>query len=88
LRSTQLPLPAAAAGGLLPQPKHDAAYWAERTQSFDFTSEDKLDSDSFNQVLWSGLKGETEPYPAERDGRDLRKRRTTLLRNFNQRKQQ
>ena len=83
LRSTQLPLPAQTAGQsgqLMAQPKHDSTYWAERTQSFDFSSEDKLDSDSFNQVLWNGLKGESEPYPAEREGRDLRKNRRALLR--------
>ena len=81
LRTTQLPLPAAAAeeksGAVVPM--HDAAYWAEKTKGFDFSTEDKLDSDSFNLVLWNGLKGETTPYPSERDGRDLSKHRDTLL---------
>jgi hypothetical protein len=84
LRSTKLPLPPEVpgkSGAFTPQPKHNFAYWAERTQGYDFSTEDKLDSDSFNLVLWNGLKGESEPYPTERDGRDLRKNRTTLLRN-------
>jgi hypothetical protein len=89
LRSTKLPLPAEApgqTGPLTAQPKHDSAYWAERTQGFDFSTEDKLDSDGFNLILWNGLKGESEPYPAERDGRDLRKNRSSLLREFTQNK--
>lgn len=81
LRTTQLPLPAAAAeeksGAAVPM--HDAAYWAGKTRGFDFSTEDKLDSDSFNLVLWNGLKGESTPYPSERDGRDLRKHRSPLL---------
>jgi YVTN family beta-propeller protein len=82
LRSTQLPLPPGA------EPKagspgeaatgHDAAYWAGKTAGFDFSSEDKLDSERFNLVLWNGLKGD-QPYPTERDGRDLRKNREKLL---------
>ncbi|MGC2698177.1 MAG: bifunctional YncE family protein/alkaline phosphatase family protein [Candidatus Angelobacter sp.] len=88
LRSTQLPLPLVTpdkSGGLMvPQvPNHDAAYWADHTQGFDFSSEDKLDSSSFNLILWNGLKNDGESYPAERDGRDLRKNRRALLREFN-----
>jgi hypothetical protein len=82
LRTTQLPLPPASAGekqGWI-HPPHDAAYWTEKTRSFDFSSEDKLDSSQFNLVLWNGLKGEDQPYPAERDGRDLSKNRKQLLR--------
>jgi DNA-binding beta-propeller fold protein YncE len=87
LRSTKLPLPPeapASSGAPTPQPKHDAAYWAEHTQGFDFSVEDKLDSDRFNLILWNGLKGENEPYPEERDGRDLRKNRSSLLRDSTQ----
>jgi DNA-binding beta-propeller fold protein YncE len=86
LRTTKLPLPAATAedktgaGNLIPG--HDAAYWAEKTKDFDFSAEDKLDSDSFNMVLWKGLKGDGQPYPSERDGRDLSKNRGALLRNL------
>jgi len=80
LRSTQLPLPASPSHSPALLPKHDSAYWADRTRGFDFSSEDKLDSDSFNLILWHGLMGEDEPYPAQSDGRDLRTNRPALLR--------
>jgi len=64
-------------------PRHDAAYWAEKTQGYDFSAEDKLDAPAFNLVLWNGLKGESQPYPAERDGRDLSKNRKRVLQEFN-----
>jgi DNA-binding beta-propeller fold protein YncE len=86
LRTTKLPLPAATAddktGAANVSPGHDAAYWAEKTKGFDFSAEDKLDSDSFNMVLWKGLKGDGQPYPSERDGRDLSKHRDKLLRDL------
>jgi DNA-binding beta-propeller fold protein YncE len=86
LRTTKLPLPAEGPGrpaALPPRPKHDSAYWTEHAQGFDFSAEDKLDSESFNLVLWNAFKGEGEPYPTERDGRDLRNNRPALLRDFN-----
>jgi YVTN family beta-propeller protein len=90
LRTTKLPLPvpapkekAAAPGG-----GHDSVYWAEKTRGFDFSAEDKLDSERFNLVLWNGLKGNDQAYPAGRNGRDLRKHRATLLRNLNKSKNQ
>lgn len=85
LRTTKLPIPSptsaevAAAPNTL-APVHNAAYWADKTSGFDFSEEDKLDSERFNLVLWNGLKGEGQPYPAERSGRDLRKGRAALLR--------
>ncbi|MGZ4873181.1 MAG: bifunctional YncE family protein/alkaline phosphatase family protein [Candidatus Angelobacter sp.] len=86
LRSTKLPLPAATAEDKAPAaslvPGHDAAYWADKTKEFDFSAEDKLDSQSFNMVLWTGLKGEAQPYPSEREGRDLSKHRGGLLREL------
>ncbi|MBZ5494563.1 MAG: hypothetical protein LAO76_26865 [Acidobacteriia bacterium] len=84
LRSTKLPLPAATAdsGHDVVESGHNAAYWAGKTKGFDFTGEDKLDSESFNTVLWKGLKGESQPYPSERDGRDLSKHRKKLLRDL------
>jgi YVTN family beta-propeller protein len=84
LRTTKLPVPAATAKDRPDgnQTSHDAAYWAGKTNDFDFTSEDKLDSESFNMVLWKGLKGESQPYPSERDGRDLSKHRDALLRDL------
>jgi hypothetical protein len=89
LRTTKLPLPAttpqkktAVSAG----PDRDAAYWAENTKGFDFSAEDKLDSDRFNLVLWNGLKGDDQPYPSGRSGRDLRKHRAALLRELNKSK--
>ncbi|MGZ4896964.1 MAG: bifunctional YncE family protein/alkaline phosphatase family protein, partial [Candidatus Angelobacter sp.] len=86
LRSTKLPLPAATPEDKAPAaslvPGHDAAYWADKTKAFDFTAEDKLDSQSFNMVLWTGLKGPGQPYPSERNGRDLRKHRSAILRDL------
>jgi DNA-binding beta-propeller fold protein YncE len=81
LRSTQLPLPPEKAGDTPALPRHDAAWWAGHTQGFDFSTEDNLDSASFNLVLWNGLKDEGQPYPEERDGRDLRQGRPALLRD-------
>jgi len=85
LRATQLPLPPAAGGTspatLTALPRHDAEYWAERTQGFDFSVEDRLDTDKFNLILWQGIKGEGEPYPEERSGADLRRNRGRLLKD-------
>jgi hypothetical protein len=84
LRSTKLFLPPATAEdghGALGS-SHDAVYWAGKTKDFDFSAEDKLDSESFNMVLWKGLKGESQPYPSERNGRDLSKHREKLLRDL------
>jgi YVTN family beta-propeller protein len=66
LRSTQLPLPGSKQKDKAAKPVHDAAYWAEKTRGFDFSKEDKLDSNAFNRVLWEGLKGK-ESYPAKSD---------------------
>jgi DNA-binding beta-propeller fold protein YncE len=91
LRTTKLPLPAPAPQEKIPvsaKPVHDAAYWAEKTKDFDFSAEDKLDSDRFNLVLWNGLKGDDQPYPSDRSGRDLRKHRAALLRDLNKSKNQ
>jgi YVTN family beta-propeller protein len=92
LRTTQLPLPAPSvaekshAGASWSISRHDAAYWSEQTKEFDFSAEDKLDSDRFNLVLWNGLKGNNQPYPADRRGRDLRKHRAALLRDLKKNK--
>ena len=42
---------------------HDAAWWADKTKSFDFRREDANDPAAYNRVLWEGAKGDT-PYPA------------------------
>lgn len=94
LRTTQLPLPPATTtkmpgaitlkGGsdTYAAPRHDAAYWEEKTKGLDFSTEDKLDTDRFNRVLWEGLKGAGVLYPERRNGRNLRHQRGKLLRNF------
>jgi DNA-binding beta-propeller fold protein YncE len=88
LRTTKLPLPAATAENTVRVPdaslipSHDSAYWSDKTKDFDFSSEDKLDSQSFNMVLWTGIKGDAQPYPSERDGRNLSKHRDELLREY------
>jgi hypothetical protein len=88
LRSTKLPLPAATAENTVGAPDaslilgHDSAYWSDKTKDFDFSAEDKLDSQSFNMVLWAGIKGDAQPYPSERDGRNLSKHRDELLRGL------
>jgi len=74
LCSTQLPVscPAKSAPGAITQPFHSAAYWGEKTRGMDFSTEDRLDTERFNNVLWHAFKGENTPYPVERDGKDLR----------------
>ena len=64
------------------KPRHDAAYWEEKTKGFDFTREDRLDARRFNLILWEGMKGEGVAYPTVRDGRDLRKDREQLLKSY------
>jgi hypothetical protein len=90
LRTTQLPLPAEKKSSVLPLvvPRHDAAYWAEQTKDFDFSVEDRVDPAKFNLILWNGLKDGGEPYPAERNGRDLRKNRAAVLRDSKPQKSQ
>lgn len=51
-------------------PTHDAAYWEKATRGFDWTSEDRVPADLFNQVLWEGLMNDS-PYPTVRTGLDL-----------------
>jgi DNA-binding beta-propeller fold protein YncE len=55
----------------LPRPTHDAAWWEARTKGFDFSAEDRIDSEKFNRILWEGLMGD-KPYPTARSGADLR----------------
>ncbi|HJX85091.1 MAG TPA: alkaline phosphatase family protein, partial [Candidatus Angelobacter sp.] len=83
LRSTQLPVPGAnpsRASANEFKPAHDATYWEEQTKGFDFTAEDRIDSERFNLVIWKGLMGD-KPYPYDRDGRDLRAHRGELLKH-------
>ena len=79
LRSTALPLPPAAlARADCTAPTRSAAYWEAAMAGQDFSREDHLDTVAFNLALWKGLKGDA-PYPAARDGRDLRDYRDRLL---------
>ena len=55
----------------LAHPTHDAAWWEEKTEGFDFSAEDRIDSQKFNRILWEGLMGD-KPYPSTRSGADLR----------------
>src|SRR6266403_436137 len=91
LRGTQLPLPVPTAKNTLKKnalsafyakPTHDAAYWAAKTEGFDFSREDHVDAAKYNLLQWQGLLGENVPYPAMRDGRDLSKNREALLRQW------
>jgi len=52
------------------QPSRDAAYWAKATKGFDWTSEDRVPPDLYNEVLWEGLTNGS-PYPTVRTGLDL-----------------
>ncbi len=81
LRTTTLPLPlplAATARAGCPPPARSPGYWAAAMAGQDFSQEDRLDTAAFNLALWRGLKG-AAPYPAARDGRDLRAGRSRLL---------
>jgi YVTN family beta-propeller protein len=91
LRTTQLPLPVATAkntlkknalSALYRKPTHTAAYWAAKTEGFDFSHEDRVDAAKYNLIQWQGLVGENVPYPAVRDGRDLSKNREALLKQW------
>ena len=90
LRTTKLPLPPRTAKNSLrpdalsafyAKPRHDASYWAEKTAGFNFDRADQVDAPKYNLIQWQGLLGNT-PYPAERNGRDLSKHRTTLLKKW------
>jgi YVTN family beta-propeller protein len=54
----------------LPHPTHHAAWWEARTKGFDFSQEDRIDSDKFNRIIWEGMMGD-KPYPTTRSGANL-----------------
>jgi len=60
---------------------HEAAWWAEKFAGFDFHDADRIDVETFNRLLWEGTMGDV-PYPTERSGLDLRRRRTQLLKKW------
>jgi hypothetical protein len=82
LSGTTLPLTAMLDKRLLKphllRPTHDASYWAAVMKGMDFSVADHLDTARYNRLLWKGLMGD-RPYPALRDGRDLRLNRDALL---------
>jgi DNA-binding beta-propeller fold protein YncE len=82
LRTTTLPLPPStdAERGCI-APLRSAAYWTAAMKGQDFSREDHLDTAAYNLELWRGLRGDA-PYPAARDGRDLRKDRAGLLARY------
>jgi hypothetical protein len=82
LYRTQLPItPHKRAGLSVPKSTQDAAYWARVTKGMDFTTEDRLDPEGFNRILWQGIMGD-KPYPATPSGLDLRQNRQELLARY------
>ncbi len=69
LLKTDLPLSPAARAAALLMPEtyisHDSAYWADKTRGFDFTSEDRVDPDKFNRIIWQGIMASPYPIPQE-----------------------
>ena len=57
---------------------HPAAYWTNATRGFDWSKEDRVPAELFNQVVWDGLTNDA-PYPATRSGADLRQNREKLI---------
>ncbi len=57
---------------------HPAAYWTNATRGFDWSKEDRVPAELFNQVVWDGLTNDA-PYPAIRSGADLRQNRAKLI---------
>jgi hypothetical protein len=43
------------------KPTHDAQYWAQKTQGFDFSGEDRVPKELYNKILWEGIKGTPAP---------------------------
>ncbi|HWE06572.1 MAG TPA: alkaline phosphatase family protein [Rhizomicrobium sp.] len=42
---------------------HDAAWWARKTAGYDWSSEDRIDAEQYDRLLWTGLAG-ARPYPS------------------------
>jgi DNA-binding beta-propeller fold protein YncE len=53
-------------------PLHTPAWWAEQTKGFDFSTEDRLPAQKFNEIVWKGIKGDV-PYPDTRSGQVMRR---------------
>jgi len=54
------------AKGPILKPTHDAQYWAAKTRGFDFSGEDRVPKQLYNQILWEGIKGTPAPTPQTR----------------------
>jgi hypothetical protein len=63
LYNTQLLLPPAPVGMIVPKPTHNAKYWARVMKGMDFSDADLVDPAEFNRILWKGLMG-NKPYPS------------------------
>jgi len=74
LYNTTLPLPAKAAGLVVPKSAHDAKYWARVTRGLDFSDADRVDPVLYNRILWKGMMG-SRPYPAALRASNLRRNR-------------
>ncbi|MEH2001315.1 MAG: beta-propeller fold lactonase family protein [Nostoc sp.] len=61
---------------------NDAKWWAAITKGFNFIGEDNLDVEEFNEILWTGIKGNNIPYPEKRNGKNLRQNRAQLLKDW------
>ena len=81
LYSTALPLPPKPTAMVVPQPTHNAKYWARVTRHMDFEEEDQFDFGQYNRIIWRGLMG-SKPYPAAPTGQDLRTNRAELLARY------
>jgi YVTN family beta-propeller protein len=77
---TDLP-PSACNGVAVLHPTHNAAYWAKVTKGMDFSTEDKVNGEQFNRILWQGLMGD-KPYPSTPTGLDHRANREELLKRY------
>ncbi len=63
LKQTTLGLPQTTlyAEGTDLKPTHSAEYWAKRTRGLDFSAEDRVPTQLYNQILWEGIKGTKAP---------------------------
>jgi DNA-binding beta-propeller fold protein YncE len=77
LYATQLPLPTAPAGMVVPKSTHSASYWARVTKGLDFRDADRVDPVLYNRILWKGMMG-NKPYPAALSEKNLRRSREKL----------
>ena len=90
LRTTKLPLPAAAASAAplsefdakYSHPRNNAVWWEKHMRGQDFSVEDDLDTPRFNHALWLGLVGPGVRFPSHTTGVDLSNNREQLLEKY------